>query len=319
MKKWLFVLLMPVLLLACKSDKKPAGGDDVMKIDDFIALFASRKLPVQLADSSFHKKERDSVITYKVFTRFVPDSVLVSVFGKNVKPVLHPAGQVALKKQETYLFVKAVTAAKKAAFVLVFDNEQHFSAAMPLLIIDKEGAGVQTAAMDTKYTIAVNRQRRNADGQLLYKKSAYVYNTAGVFTLILTESNDKAAVENVLVNPIDTLPRRNKLSGDYTQGKMNLVSIRDSKNASECLFFIHFEKNDGACKGELKGKAHIISPVKAIYHQPGDQCELEFNFSAKTVTIREETGCGSHRDIKCFFEGSFTRRAEAKPKAVKKK
>jgi hypothetical protein len=140
-----------------------------------------------------------------------------------------------------------------------------------------------------------------------------------VFTLILTESNDKAAVESVLVNPIDTLPRRNKLSGDYTQGKMNLVSIRDGRNATECLFFIHFEKNEGACKGELKGRARIIAPNKVVYHQPGDQCELEFNFSAKSVTIREEMGCGSHRDIKCFFEGTFNRRADVKPKQVKKK
>jgi hypothetical protein len=318
MKKWLLVLLLPALLGACKGTKKQLTDEEVVTAGDFVSLFSDRQLPVQIADSSFHKKGKDSTIAYTVFKRFVPDSVLGNVFGKNAKPIIYVGGKVAIRKQETYLFVKAVTASKKAAFIVVFDKELKFSAAMPLIILDKESAGVQTAVIDNKYTIAINRQKRDAGGSVVYRKTAWVYNSAGVFTLILTESNDMTAVRSVLINPIDTLARSNKLSGDYVRDKMNLVSIRDGKTASEFLFFIHFEKDGGACKGELKGKARILSPTKAIYHQIGDQCELEFNFSGKSVSIREETGCGSHRDIKCFFEGSFIKKAEPKKKASSK-
>jgi hypothetical protein len=51
-----------------------------------------------------------------------------------------------------------------------------------------------------------------------------------------------------------------------------------------------------------------------MYKQPGDQCELEFSFAGNTVSLKED-GCGSHRDIKCFFEGSFIRKPPAKPAA----
>lgn len=314
MKKWLLVLILPVLLAACKGKEKKLSDDDIIEVGDFLNLFNTLTLPVQMADSSFHKKGKDSTIKYAVFTRFVPDSVISKVFGKGVKPVIHPVGKIAVKKQETYLFLKAVTSSKNAGLVAVFDKDNKFSAAMPLIVQDKDVTSTQTAVMDTKLTISTNRQRKNASGQVIYQRSAYVYNDAGIFTLILTESNDVAATRNVLINPIDTLPRHNKLSGDYIRDKMNLVSIRDAKSPSEFLFFIHFEQDGGTCKGELKGKAKIISPTKAVYHQPGDQCEVQFTFSGKTVTINEESGCGSHRDIKCFFEGSFWKRAEIKPK-----
>jgi len=35
--------------------------------------------------------------------------------------------------------------------------------------------------------------------------------------------------------------------------------------------------------------------------------------------MKEEGGCGVHRDIKCFFEGYFARRPEKKTKSAIKK
>ena len=186
---------------------------------------------------------------------------------------------------------------------------------MPLLVQDNNAATYQSAVMDTRYSITTTRQYKASDGRTMYKKAAYAYiNGADAFALILTESNEAEAKKD-LTNPIDTLPRKNKLAGDYLQNKLNLVAVRDSKKPGEILFFVHFEKDAGGCKGELKGAAKIISPNKAVYRQSGDQCELTFIFSGNTVSIKED-GCGSHRDIKCFFEGSFVRKAP--PKAAAK-
>ncbi len=53
--------------------------------------------------------------------------------------------------------------------------------------------------------------------------------------LIMTDPLDDKPTE--LINPIDTLPRKNKLSADYTTGKMNLVSIRDGRKNRPYYFF----------------------------------------------------------------------------------
>jgi hypothetical protein len=185
---------------------------------------------------------------------------------------------------------------------------------LPLLVLDNNSATDQTAVMDSRFSITTNTQHKTPDGRLIYKKAAYAYiSSAGVFTLILTESNE-TETKRELLNPIDTVSRKNKLAGDYRQDRVNLVSIRDSKKPGQLRFFVHFEKDDGGCKGELKGEAKIISPGKAVYRQSGDQCELTFIFSGNTVSLKED-GCGSHRDIKCFFEGSFVRRPPAKAPA----
>jgi len=94
--------------------------------------------------------------------------------------------------------------------------------------------------------------------------------------------------------------------------KKNFISLRDGKHASETLFFIHFEKDD--CRGELKGMARFVSNNVAVYQEGGNPCTIEFNFSAGRVSMKETGGCGSYRDIKCFFEGSYPKKKTPKPK-----
>ena len=78
-------------------------------------------------------------------------------------------------------------------------------------------------------------------------------------------------------------------------------------------FFIHFDKNNGACTGELKGEAIIKSPTVAEYREGGDPCVLRFTFTTGSVILKEEEGCGSHRGLRCSFDGSFARKKEPKP------
>jgi hypothetical protein len=97
---------------------------------------------------------------------------------------------------------------------------------------------------------------------------------------------------------------------------MNLVSVRDGRKPDRLTFFVHFEKNNGQCTGELKGEARLISSNIAEYRESGDPCILTFTFTSSTVTLRE-TNCGSRRGMKCTFDGSYGRRKWVKPAAPK--
>jgi hypothetical protein len=321
MKNWPFILLLfsCLLVTSCKGKKANLAEGDKIEAGDFIGFFPEAKLPLQLSDSSFHHKEHDSaVISYAVVNQFVPDSFMHAWFGRAVKPRFYPAGRASIKKQETYLFAKAISSAAKTALVLVFDKDKKFVTGMPLFVLDKDAGTRQSAAMDNRYTITTNVMSRSPEGRAVYRKSAYVYNSAGVFTLILTESNDAAASRTTIINPIDTLPKKNKLSGDYMQNRRNLVSIRDGRRPGQFIFYVHFEKDGGTCTGDLKGDARVVAPGKAVFHQQGDPCVINFHFAGNAVTIHEEEGCGSHRDIKCFFDGRFIRKHPVKKTGKRK-
>jgi len=121
-----------------------------------------------------------------------------------------------------------------------------------------------------------------------------------------------------VINPIDTLQRKHKYAADYVKDKLNLISIRDHGETGKLNFFIHIDRNNGECSGELKGVAKLISGNTAIYKQQGDGCSLEFRFSSSSVSVKEVEPCGAHRGVKCSFDGSFPRKKEARPKQQKK-
>ena len=188
---------------------------------------------------------------------------------------------------------------------------------MTALRPDANAATRQSVTLDSKYSITRTRLRKNADGSMSEGKDVYVLNAeAKNFKLIMTDALEDKPAE--LINPIDTLPRKNKFSADYGSGKMNLVSVRDGRKNDRITFFVHFEKNNGDCTGELKGEARIRSSNTAEYRENGDPCNLKFIFSAGSVTLKEE-GCGSRRGLQCLFDGSFPRKKNIKPKTDTKK
>jgi hypothetical protein len=313
------LLVVLVLMTGCKHKKKPSmSGEESVQASDFIEFFQPVKLSYQLADSILPRKEKDSLlISYKIFTQFVPDSVLNKIFGKTVKVKIYALGKAEVPKAETYLFVKTVTSDKKAVLILAFDKKHQFIAAMTALRPDASAATLQSATMDRKYTITKMVLRKNANGSMSEGKDVYMLNgETKNFMLIMTDAlEDKA---NELINPIDTLPRKNKFAADYGSGKMNLVSIRDGRKNDRIHFFIHFEKNNGDCTGELKGEALFRSPNTAEYRENGDPCILKFIFSSGSVSLKEE-GCGSRRGVQCLFDGSFARKKDTRPKVAVKK
>jgi hypothetical protein len=311
-------LLLLCLLISCKSKKASLSDEDSVEISDFIEFFPESTLPVRVADTTLNRRSSDSLlIGYNIFTRFIPDSVLAKDFGKGVKPKLYPLGRTQEKGKEIYLFIKAVYAAKKVAYLACFSKDEKFLNAMAIVRSGFDRSTMAYGLLDSKFQITTYRESRGA-GELRFKRNVYIFNSAASdFTLIMTEPNEEI-IEQV-INPIDTLARKNKFSGDYVKDRRNFVSVRDTKKANEYLFFVHFEKNNGECKGELKGTIKMTSKTMAIYQAPGNPCAIEFSFTGASLTIKETGGCGSYRDIKCFFEGSFPKKTMPKPKPLQKR
>lgn len=320
MKNISLILLLVFLIVNCRNKKHKLADDDSVAITDFVDFFDEIKLPFFLNDSILLRKETDSAsIGFKIFTQFVPDSVLSNQFASGVKPSIYPLGKVVIKKFETYLFLKAITPSKKVGYIIALDNDNKFIAAMPLVIADKDPSTLRTGGMDEKYTVTETVQKKAPDGQLSESKNVYILNSeAKAFSLIMTDQG-VAEEEQDIINPIDTFPKKNIHSGDYIKDKRNFISIRDGKIPSALLFFIHFEKDNGECKGELKGEANLHGTKTAIYRANDNPCVLDFTFKANAVSVKELEACGSNRDIKCFFEGSYVKRKDPKARANAKK
>jgi hypothetical protein len=282
-------------------------GEEPVEVADMINFFPEVSLPFVVADSTLARKSSDSLlVAYSIFTQFIPDTILIKDF-KKVQPKLYALGRAKEKGRETYLFVKAVAGAKRVGYLVTFDKTDKYLNTLRLVRTGENFTHVY-GGLDKKFQITTYRERKGAS-ETTFKRNVYIYNSASNdFTLILTEPNEEI-IEDV-VNPIDTFSRKNKYTGDYVVSKKNFISFRDGKNSSEILFFTHFEKNKGECIGELKGTARFMSAKKAVYKEAGNPCTLEFNFTSSSVVMKEIEGCGSYRDIKCFFEGTYPRKKE---------
>jgi hypothetical protein len=170
--------------------------------------------------------------------------------------------------------------------------------------------------IDKRYTLSKNITRKNSDGSTSDGKNVYVLNEpAKSFLLIMTDALDEKTIE--VINPIDSLSRKNKFSADYQKDKLNFVSVRDSKRPGRMLFFVHFQKKNN-CSGEVKGEANFTSASSAMYRSYGDPCTLQFSFTSSSVSVKEIQGCGSHRGVDCIFEGTYPKKVKKKEQKSKK-
>ena len=302
------ILIWTLLLAAaCSPRKKSLSGEDVQTTADFTASFQELELPFTVTDTGLVKKSAVSlIINEKLIRKFLPDSLFREFRGG--RPKFHALGKAVEEEGEQYLFIRASTADRQVAYLLVFNKESAFKAGMPILTAPSGRNAFAEAVFDRKFTLTRTRTRIGADGQATYRKDVHIYNNVGRFMLILEEHNEVIEPKEVY-NPIDSLPMTGKWSGNYVRDKKNFVSVRDASRANRIVFFIHFEANDGECVGQLKGEADLVRPGVAHFTAPGDPCALELRFTPGTVTLSELQGCGNHRGIRCSFQGSFPRKA----------
>jgi hypothetical protein len=317
MRKYLALAFILISLLAACKDKKKLSGEQAVEADEFFNAYDDLKLPFNVSDSNLRRVGDTNTISYKIFTQFVNDTIFNTPFGKDRKFVIHPVGKFGEKGKETY-FTTLVTSKNNAAVYLsVFDSNQ-FKASMPL-VVSNDDEKVTTATIDKKLSITINKEWTIKD-DIFYNRMIYAYNNVGIFTTVLSETNEDRRAEKIVANPLDTFPKKYKYSGDYTKGSKNIVSIRDGKNPDEYLFFVYFENGnqEEPCAGELRGTMKMISEKAGVYQGEGDPCKLGFTFSSAGITVKETGSCGNYRGIKCFFNDTYTKKKETKAVTKKK-
>lgn len=302
-------MLLLILAAGCSEKHPDFSGAVPVKAEDFLALFSPVSLPMSASDTNINRLSDTTTIGYKALQQFFPDSALQQVIGKDTKQVIHPVGKIQKGKDaEIYLLLNFISKKKTTRLaVFVVDKKTKFLAVKTLLTTDADDGYRHTLSINREPTFVLGREKANADNSLQYTKSGWVYNDAGLFMVVINDSNEDPK-KAVVINPLDTLSRKNKFSGDYVRDKKNFISIRDHKKPGAYLFFVHFEKNEGSCIGELKGEMRMNGAHTAQYTSKGDPCVIDFTFEGNEVTMKETGTCGNHRGIRCFFNDSFTRK-----------
>jgi hypothetical protein len=293
------------VLFSCSNKPKDINGEEPIESADFIMAFPESALPILFTDTTLDKKQDPNLlIKNKTLLGFIPDSLFKNTFGSKKNIQFYRKSRYKAESEETYLFFVAVQKEKKVAYIVCFDKNLEYSAGMELLQNNSKEGVIAEAGMDKKMTVVVQRNKQSKDGKLIYNKSAYVYNTEGLFTLILTESNAPFE-EPSIYNPIDSFPSKEIFSGNFSIDKKNFISIRDGINANKLLFFISISKKNGGCEGSLRGDMTRIKPTVFQYNKADDHCIIEFTFTKKQVQVKELEACGNHRGVRCSFDGQF--------------
>jgi len=311
--------LIGFIALSCHHEKASLSGTEHVELSDFMDAFKKISLPWRVADTNFLKVADTTSISFTVLSEFIPDTVITDLLGKNAqKVIIHPVGKFE-KENEIYLLAKFVVNKKSVLEVFVFDKKNKYLSRLELI---RKGSNdddySHSVSITSEPTFILSREKINKQNELAYTRMGYGFSSSTKnFMEVVNDSNEDLKRLSEIINPIDTLPRKNKLSGDYAQDKKNFISVRDGSNALKYVFFIHFEKDDN-CIGELKGDMTMRDATHGYYKQSGDPCVIDFTFESKSITVKEEGNCGNHRGIKCFFDDTYKRKKEAKTSTATK-
>lgn len=315
MKKYFLLSLAfaMLLLLACGSKKKKSmSGNEDVAFTEFVDFYPELKMPFIYADSLFPKTENDSMlISPEIYQKFIPDSLMVSTFGK-AAPKLYAVGKILNGEEETYLITRGGIKDKRFVFIDALGKDNKYIAGLPLFKFDNTGKWLHHVTIDDRFNITKNTTYKERDGSTINGVDVYILNNAArKFMLVMTDSLGDGVSE--LMNPIDTLGKKQKFTGDYGLGKNTLISFRDGSRAGRLNFFIYIEDPAKDCMGELKGEIIFKDEKNAVYRQGSDPCALEFVFDKNIVTIKEIEGCGSRLgNINCKFDGVYPLKGTAK-------
>ncbi|MEN9381846.1 MAG: hypothetical protein RI940_727 [Bacteroidota bacterium] len=315
MRKWYFIVLV-CFVFSCGEKKTDLSGNTPIKINDFNRVFKNTELPVTISDTSLNNVLDTLVIQRKALAQFVPDSI-IDQFIDNTnksKAIIHPLLRIE-QEAEYYLLLNIKYPKKHEIVALVFNKKNKY------LDFQSITEFLEENKQSTKYEKKLNINREpsflveenviSPQGVATYEKNAWAYSDSN-FRLIYFDSN-KTPENKEVINPIDTISSKNVYSGNYGTDAKNFIALRDYGAPNKYQFFIHFEKRNGSCVGELKGVLNFTNN-QATYTEKGDPCIVHFSINGNNIAIKEEGNCGNHRGMKCYFNDKFDKIKKSKKK-----
>jgi len=314
MHKGCFILFY-CFIIACSEKKPDLTGNTPLTINDFNKVFKAASLPTSISDSNLHKFTDTLIIGRKALAQFVPDSIVENIVGiKDKKAFLHPIIRIE-KEEEYYLLLNVSHPKKQEIAVVVFSKKNKFLDYKVITEFNEENHSSKMYGknlnINREPSFLVEENKLAEDNSLTYEKKGWAY-TDSSFRLIYFDSNKKPETKKVL-NPLDTMSMNNTYSGDYARDAKNFISIRDYAVQNKYQFFLHFEKQNGSCTGELKGMLNFTKN-QATYSEKGDPCIIHFTIQGNVINIKEDGNCGNHRNMTCYFNDSYDKKRKVKKK-----
>jgi hypothetical protein len=313
--RYLSNLLILLALIGCAETKTDLSGNTPLKINDFNAAFKNIDLPIRINDTNLVAFTDTVEIGRKALAQFLPDSVVDAIAPKLLKNAsIFTVGKIE-KETEYYLLLNNKDAKKQTVSVITFSKKNVFLGYQILTQFDLTQKGSQfygkTLLINKEPTFLIEENKLDPEQGLTHEKKGWAYTEQG-FRLIYLDANIKPA-QKAIINPIDTLPTLNIYSGDYARDKKNFISLRDFGDANKYQFFLHFEKKEGSCVGELKGLLNF-NENQATYSEKGDPCTIQFTITGNIIKIKEDGNCGNHRNMTCYFNDSYDKKRKPKIK-----
>ena len=313
--RYLRNLLILLAFIGCAETKTDLSGNTPLKINDFNAAFKNIELPIRINDTNLVAFTDTIKIGRKALAQFLPDSVVDAIAPKLIKnSSIFTVGKIE-KETEYYLLLNNKDIKKQTVSVIAFSKKNVFLGYQILTQFDLTQKGSQfygkTLLINKEPTFLIEENKLDPEQGLTNEKKGWAYTEQG-FRLIYLDANIKPE-QKAILNPIDTLPTVNTFSGDYARDKKNFISLRDFGNANKYQFFLHFEKKDGTCVGELKGLLNF-NKNQATYSEKGDPCTIQFTITGNVIKIKEDGNCGNHRNMTCYFNDSYDKKRKAKSK-----
>jgi len=310
------ILITITVLFSCKSKQTDLNSDAPIKPNQFVSAFKLLDNNFEATDSNIVDQADSVIINHKLLERFIPDTLYRRLLADDKKTIFHPVGRIE-KNNEIYLLLLTVQNRKKIVTVMLQDKKNTFLTAKDILNSGIEKTSYKYSfSINREPTFFVSREKLSNDKDIKYTKTGWAFNGKS-FISVVNETNEHSSKLTNILNPIDTFPRENLYSGNYIEDEGNFISLRDGRTKQEYLFFLHIEKNDGNCVGELKGEMHLTDSTHATYTFAGDPCAIDFSFDKNVIVVKEKGSCGNRRGMNCKFEDAYTKKKEPKKKVVK--
>jgi hypothetical protein len=315
MRNWYWLAAL-CFIVACSEEKTDLSGNTPIKINDFNKVFKTVSLPINISDTNLTKVRDTIEIGAKALAQFVPDSVVEKIIPeKDQKAILYPLLKIE-KETEYYLMLNVHHPKKEEIVVVVFSKKNAYLdyKIITQFLVEQKGSRNygKSVSINREPTFLVEENKMDEENVLIYEKNGWAF-TENHFRLIYFDSNKKPESKTI-INPIDTLSTNNTYSGDYARDTKNFISLRDFTGvANKYQFFMHFEKKEGTCIGELKGLLSF-NKNQATYTEKGDPCIIHFTINGQIIKIKEDGNCGNHRNMTCYFNDSYDKKRKPKKK-----